>query len=87
MCATHALSVDASSLHVCTDECMASNSQYTLPSWPFPQKKGASGKSQLYSKQSSDGPFPETIGGYFEHLHVSHFGTRLAEEKRRRKKE
>ena len=44
---------------------MASNSQYTLPPQSSPQES-ASSKSQLHSKQSSNGPSPEnfvTIGG------------------------
>ena len=43
--------------------------------------------SYVQSKAQMDEPFPKTIGGYFECLHVSHYGARLAEEKRRRKKE
>ena len=42
--------------------------QYTLPSQYYPQKS-ISSKSQLRSKQSSNGPSPEnfeTIGGCFE---------------------
>ena len=39
--------------------------------------------SYVQSKAQMDEPFPKTIGGYFECLHVSHYGARLAEEKRR----
>ena len=49
---------------------MASNSQYALPPQSSPQES-ARDKSQLCSKQSSNGPSPEnfvTIGGYFDYL-------------------
>ena len=61
------LRVDASSSHMCTDEWHPTAS--TLYPLSLPHKKSAGGKSQLHSKQSSNGPSPEnflTIGGCFE---------------------
>ena len=65
----------------------ASNSQYTLPPKSSLQES-AGGKSQLYSKQSSNEPFPKnfpTTGGYFECY--MYCVTSLGWLKKRRKKE
>ena len=59
-------------------------SQYTLPPQSSRQKR-AGGKSQLQSKQSSNRPFQEnflTIGGS---LHISHRGTKMVKERKRKK--
>ena len=71
---------------------MASNSQYTLhaPS-VFPQESTGS-KSQLHSKQSSNGPSPEhfmILGGYFEcyMYHIMALGWLKKQEAEERKKE
>ena len=66
---------------------MASYSQYALPPQSSPQES-ASGKSQLHSKQSSKGPFPENSlasGGCFEHYtyHVMALGWLKKKEKKK----
>ena len=63
---SHTLAVDASSSYVCTNEWLLTAS--TLCPLSLFCKKGESGKSQLRSKQSSNGPYPEnfmTIGGCY----------------------
>ena len=64
---SHTLAVDASSSYVCTNEWLLTAN--TLCPLSLFCKKGASSKSQLRSKQSSTGPYPEnfmTIGGCFK---------------------
>ena len=74
--------------HVAVHRWMASNSQYTLPSQSSLQK-GTGGKSQLCSKQSSNGPFTEnflTIGGNLERYmyRVTALGWLKKEEERKK---
>ena len=74
--------------HVAVHRWMASNSQYTLSSQSSLQK-GTGGKSQLCSKQSSNGPFTEnflTIGGNLERYmyRVTVLGWLKKEEERKK---
>ena len=87
MLAAHALAIDASSLHVCTDEWLPTAS--TLCPLSLSCKKSVGGKFQLCLMQNSNGPLSEnfvTIGGCFEHYtyHVTALGWLKKSEKKKK---
>ena len=85
--AAHTLAVDALSLHMCTNWLPTASTLCPLLIVFLQKSSSSTCKSQLRSKQSSNGPSPDnfmTIAWWlFRMLHVLQYGTRLAEEKKK----